>query len=70
LRFRKLNSILTNRGRARRAETPIDRNKAQFTLFAGKKRAVVAWPRGIYRASYSVSQDGRVVLEHSFLLSF
>jgi hypothetical protein len=48
---------------------PLESNKAQVFLFAGKKRPVGSWPRGTYQAQYSVTRDGRIVLERSFSLT-
>jgi Peptidase family M23 len=38
-------------------------NKAQFMLFAGRKRPANGWDAGTYRAQYTVERDGHVVLE-------
>lgn len=48
------------------AAQPLDRNKAQTLLFAGRKRPPTGWPPGSYAASFAVLRDGKVVLEHSF----
>src|SRR5258705_10747421 len=50
-------------------DKPLDRSKAQYMLFVGKKRPPSGWPAGAYRATYTVTRDGQVVLEHSFGLS-
>jgi hypothetical protein len=42
---------------------PLDRNKAQFMLFAGRKRPASGWAQGSYKATYVVERDGRVVLK-------
>jgi hypothetical protein len=42
---------------------PLDRNKAQFMLFAGRKRPASGWAQGTYKATYVVERDGRVVLK-------
>lgn len=52
------------------AEKPLDRNKAQVMLFAGKGRPPGGWATGVYEGSYSVMEKGAVVLEHRFALSF
>jgi hypothetical protein len=44
----------------------LDRNKAQWMMFAGRKRPATAWPVGAYRAAYSVVQDGKVMLDRDF----
>jgi hypothetical protein len=51
-------------------QEPLDRNKAQAMLFAGKRRPPGGWLPGTYRASYSVIQNGLIVLEQKFDLSF
>lgn len=45
---------------------PLDRDKAQYMFFAGRKRPQGGWARGLYRATYSVTRGGAVVLEESF----
>ena len=40
----------------------LDKNKAQYLLFTGKKRPANGWDRGTYRATYVVERDGQVVL--------
>jgi len=52
-----------------RADPALDRNKAQYMLFVGKKRPLSGWALGKYQATYSVMQDGRLVLEKGFELS-
>jgi murein DD-endopeptidase MepM/ murein hydrolase activator NlpD len=47
----------------------LDRDKAQTLQFAGRK-ARAPWPRGTYRAHYTVTRKGKVVLEHKFELTF
>jgi hypothetical protein len=42
---------------------PLQSNKAQYMLFAGKKRPPNGWDHGAYRATYTVERDGKVVLE-------
>jgi hypothetical protein len=49
---------------------PLDRNKAQYLLFTGKRRPTEEWPRGTYRATYQVTRDGKTVLEEHFSVSF
>jgi hypothetical protein len=50
--------------------TPLDRDKAQVMLFVGRKRPDAGWPAGTYRASYTVTQNGRIALEETFESSF
>jgi hypothetical protein len=44
----------------------LDRNKAQWMMFVGKRRPPTGWAAGTYRAAYSVVQDGKPVLEQDF----
>jgi hypothetical protein len=39
--------------------TTLDRNKAQYMLFAGAKRPPAGWPRGPYKAIVEVRRDGK-----------
>jgi hypothetical protein len=41
----------------------LDRSKAQFMLFAGKKAPQGGWPKGSYKASAKVSRGGKTVIE-------
>jgi len=47
---------------AENRSAPLQANKAQFMLFAGKKRPPGGWERGSYKATYVVERDGQVVL--------
>ena len=49
---------------------PLDRAKAQAMLFAGKKRPAKGWPAGSYDAQYTVSQNGTVVFQKHFSMTF
>ncbi|MEP2744840.1 MAG: M23 family peptidase, partial [Bauldia litoralis] len=40
---------------------PLDRSKAQFFAFAGKRLTAAAWPAGAYRGRYSVIRDGEEI---------
>ncbi|WP_294389709.1 M23 family metallopeptidase [uncultured Sphingomonas sp.] len=42
---------------------PLDRDKAQVILFAGKKAPAGGWPAGTYRSEYQVIRSGRVAIE-------
>jgi len=42
---------------------PLQSNKAQYMLFAGKKRPPNGWDHGAYKATFTVERDGKVVLE-------
>jgi murein DD-endopeptidase MepM/ murein hydrolase activator NlpD len=48
---------------------PLDRAKAQYLMFAGKRRPPDGWPAGSYEAHFTVSRDGTVVFERRFALS-
>lgn len=50
----------------RNAGAPLDRNKAQWLLYAGKRTPPGGWEPGLYRADYAVLRDGRTVLYRSF----
>jgi hypothetical protein len=50
-------------------EAPLERDKAQFLLFAGKRRPAEGFKSGQYRADYSVSREGRIVLQQTFEVS-
>ena len=45
---------------------PVDHDKAQVFIFAGKKRGVADWPAGTYTATYAVTRSGRTVLTKTF----
>lgn len=49
---------------------PIDKNKAQVMLFAGRKRPANGWDHGVYKAVYTVKRDGEVVLTKDFEFTF
>ncbi len=53
---------------AQNALPPLDRDKAQYTLFVGKKRPVAGWPAGAYSAAYRVTRSGKVVVERTFAI--
>jgi hypothetical protein len=48
---------------------PLQSNKAQYMLFAGKKRPPNGWERGTYKATYTVEREGHVVLERQLELT-
>jgi hypothetical protein len=50
-------------------EKALDRNKAQFMIFSGRKMPPNGWPPGTYLATYTISYDGKVVFEHDFGIS-
>jgi hypothetical protein len=45
---------------------PLDRDKAQIMLFAGKKRPEAGWPLGTYVAEFTIMRAGRAVLQEQF----
>lgn len=47
---------------------PLDRAKAQYMVFAGRKRPPEGWKAGSYRATYTVRRAGAVALQESFEL--
>jgi hypothetical protein len=44
----------------------LDHDKAQFMLFAGKKRPSDGWPPGTYGGSATISRDGKIVLQRAW----
>jgi hypothetical protein len=42
---------------------PLERAKAQYVNFVGKKRPPTGWPRGVYGARILVHRGGAVVLD-------
>ena len=44
----------------------LDRAKAQYLLFAGKKRPARGWPKGLYKARIEVENGGTVRLSQSW----
>jgi hypothetical protein len=48
---------------------PLDRSKAQYMAFAGKKAPPAGWAAGAYRASYTVRRGGKPVLQRSWQIS-
>jgi hypothetical protein len=49
---------------------PLEKNKAQIMLFAGRKRPASGWGDGTYKATYTVEHDGQVVLKRDLELRF
>jgi len=64
-------SILGPDGRilAEHIGKPLEGPKAQYTLFAGRKRIGAGWAPGAYQAAYTVSNDGKTVLEARFAVT-
>ncbi len=44
----------------------LDRNKAQYLLFTGKKRPPGGWKAGMYEGSVMVTQGGKVRMERQW----
>jgi hypothetical protein len=55
---------------AENSAKPLDRDKAQVMVFAGKKPPAGGWPQGIYRAMYTITAGGNVVLERAFTMEW
>jgi hypothetical protein len=47
---------------------PLDRNKAQWMMFAGVRNSKGSFDPGIYRATYRVLRDGGPAIEKTFQL--
>lgn len=47
---------------------PLDRDMAQYTLMAGRKRPNGAPERGVYRATYQVKRHSELLIERTFEL--
>ena len=53
---------------ARSALPPLDRAKAQYSMYTGKK-SPGSWPAGTYRARYRVVRNQQLVLDRAFTLA-
>jgi len=47
----------------------LERHKAQWLSYAGRKRETPSWPLGNYKARYTLKRDGKVILEREFSFS-
>ncbi len=47
---------------------PLDRDKAEWVSFTGKKRPSTGWPAGRYTADYSLTRGGRTVISERIAL--
>jgi hypothetical protein len=47
---------------------PVDRDKAQSIMFAGRKAPAGGWPGGSYEATYTAMSGDKIVAERSFRL--
>jgi hypothetical protein len=45
---------------------PLDRDKAQYLKFVGKKRPPAGWPPGTYEADVTVYRGGQAVIRKTF----
>lgn len=54
---------------AENAAAPLDRDKAQTVLFAGRRPPAGGWTAGRYRARYTVTRGGRTVVARDYGLS-
>lgn len=52
--------LLTNR------QAPLDRDKAQYFVFIGKRTPAGGWPKGTYSARFDVHRNGAVALTRTF----
>ncbi|WP_312163909.1 M23 family metallopeptidase [Phenylobacterium sp.] len=48
------------------AQPPLDRAKAQYMAFVGKRAGAAPWPAGEYQANYVVRRNGETVLRQRF----
>lgn len=48
------------------AEPALERNKAQYLLYSGRKRPAAGWLKGQYSARYTLKRQGRVIAEKVF----
>lgn len=56
-------TLVSPRGELARNSVTLDRNKAQYLLFAGKKRPAGGWPEGNYHAVFTVLRNGKAVIK-------
>jgi hypothetical protein len=54
---------------AESAAPPLDNNKAQVMIFAGRKRPKSGWPAGTYSATYEVTRGGATALQETFAIA-
>jgi hypothetical protein len=47
---------------------PLDTNKAEFFISAGRRRGEIEWPQGFYEATFGVFNNGSEVLTKTFKL--
>ena len=51
------------------AAPPLDRDKAQWMMFTGRKRPDAGWPAGTYNATYEVTRGGATALQETFAVA-
>jgi murein DD-endopeptidase MepM/ murein hydrolase activator NlpD len=61
---------LEGAGEPARNQVTLDRNKAQYMLFAGRKRPAGGWQPGDYMARVTVERGGQIVLERKLSAKF
>jgi hypothetical protein len=54
---------------AQSALPPLDRAKAQYVMYAGKRAPSEGWPAGTYTASYYVRRKGEVAIHREFKIA-
>lgn len=47
----------------------LERNKAQWLSYAGRRRDTPSWPLGNYKARYTLKRDGKLILDREFSFS-
>lgn len=47
---------------------PLDRDKADWVMFSGRKRPATGWAPGSYQARYSLVRGGKALIERSFAI--
>jgi murein DD-endopeptidase MepM/ murein hydrolase activator NlpD len=50
------------------AQPPLDRAKAQYMIFTGKRAGGAPWAPGDYRATYVVKRDGKAAISRTFAI--
>ncbi len=58
-----ISTLVSPLGELARNSVTLDRNKAQYLLFAGKRRPAGGWPQGNYHAVFTVLRNGKAVLK-------
>lgn len=49
---------------------PLDRDKAQYLLYVGKKRPASGWSKGSYTTRYTVSREGAAAVQREYRMVF